>query len=163
MQPRLWGFFQIKNQVLQISHSLTYLELHILSKLDNFGDLTEIFAKTKKREFSSFLLYPKITIKIVKNRPILMKLTFPNRQDFAIFKTPRFFKFGQILFVVGSDLQIFGKLKSYVHMCFKKWTLILCIRNWVWILHLVLHIKTLCLESFILAKRDHISKREGYS
>ena len=45
--------------------------------------------------------------KIAKNRPILMKLTVPNRQDFAIFKTPQFFKFGKILLGEGKDLQIF--------------------------------------------------------
>ena len=38
----------------------------------------------------------------------------PNRQDFAIFKTPRFFEFGQILIGEGSDLQIFGRLKVNV-------------------------------------------------
>ena len=43
-----------------------------------------------------------------------MKLTAPNRQDFAIFKTPRFFEFGQILIGEGSDLQNFGRLKVYV-------------------------------------------------
>ena len=52
--------------------------------------------------------------KIAKNRPILMKLTVPNRQDFAIFKKLRFFKFGRIFIGEGSDLQIFGRLKSYV-------------------------------------------------
>ena len=49
--------------------------------------------------------------KIAKNRPISMKLTVPNRQDFVIFKTSRFFEFGQIL--IG-DLQIFGRLKVNV-------------------------------------------------
>ena len=52
--------------------------------------------------------------KIAKNRPISMKLMVPNRQGFAIFKTSRFFEFGQILICEGSDLQIFGRLKVNV-------------------------------------------------
>ena len=52
--------------------------------------------------------------KIAKNRPISMKLTVPNRQGFAIFKTSQFFYFGQILICEGSDLQIFGRLKVNV-------------------------------------------------
>ena len=70
-----------------------------------------------------FFVVPKKTVKnvtfsceksnkIAKNFPISMKLTVPNRQDFVIFKTHRFFEFGQILIGEGSDLQIFGRLKS---------------------------------------------------
>ena len=51
-----------------------------------------------------------------------MKLTVPNLQGFAIFKTSRFFEFGQILIREGSDLQIFGRLKVNVHSL-KKWIL----------------------------------------
>ena len=40
-----------------------------------------------------------------------MKLTAPNRQDFAILKTHQFLEFRQILKGEGSDLQIFGRLK----------------------------------------------------
>ena len=53
-----------------------------------------------------------------------MKVTIPNRQEFAISKTLKFFEFGQILICEGSDLQIFGRLKVYV-CSLNKWTLAL--------------------------------------
>ena len=50
--------------------------------------------------------------KSLKNRLILKMLAIPNRHDFTIFKTLRFFEFWQILIrEEGSDLQIFASTK----------------------------------------------------
>ena len=78
---------------------------------------------TTKNSKKHVVFFSENHYKIAKNLPILMKLTVPNRQDFVIFKTHRFFEFGQILTGEGSDLQIFGRLK--VQVCFLiKWTLV---------------------------------------
>ena len=123
--PHLKGFSQIqKIGVFWKSQSLAYLELSISSKSDDFWRFYSYFRK-KVTFFMVFFLRTTKTAKIMcfsgvyhhkiaKNSPILMKLTVPNRQDFAIFKKPRFFEFGWIYIGEGSDLQIFGRLKSYV-------------------------------------------------
>ena len=60
------------------------------------------------KNIHKFLTFQKLT----QNSSIEIKLFILNRQDFAIFKTPRFFEFGRILIGEGSDLQIFGRLKK---------------------------------------------------
>ena len=69
-------------------------------------------SKQKSRGFFCEYYY-----KIAKNRPMEIKLTVLNRQDYAIFKTPQYFKFGSILREVGPQGNfgsIFGRLKFYV-------------------------------------------------
>ena len=98
-------------KVLSIWNRLFYWNRAIL------GDFISIFAK-KTKWFLLLFVVPKKTIKnvtfscennnkIAKNRPILMKFTVPNRQEFAIFKTLRFFEFGQYLMAEGRDWALF--------------------------------------------------------
>ena len=44
--------------------------------------------------------------KIAKNRPILKKLTVPSRQEFAIFKNPRFLNIDKSLWPILAEVSV---------------------------------------------------------